>query len=130
MENNSRKANRKKHDAKINSRAFSSSDLQEQLSDFCQIERFIYCSPQEGYGTRYVLIRMLEDWKIKLGSRNNIDGFIPHDLLIAKLHPYGFDENSLIFINSYLKWRRKSLSKTMFIATIIQFYQGFLRDWS
>ena len=31
--------------------------------------------------------------------------FIPHNLLIAKLSAYGFDENSLVFIYSYLKRR-------------------------
>ena len=32
---------------------------------------------------------------------------IPHDLLIAKLHAYGFDELSLKFIYSYLKERHQ-----------------------
>ena len=34
---------------------------------------------------------------------------IPHDLIMAKLHAYGFDENALFFIYSYLK-RRKNVS--------------------
>ena len=33
---------------------------------------------------------------------------IPHDLLIAKLHAYGFDENALVLIYSYLKRRKRS----------------------
>ena len=36
---------------------------------------------------------------------------IPHDLLIAKLHAYGFNENSHVFIYSYLKRRRQSVRK-------------------
>ena len=34
---------------------------------------------------------------------------IPHDLIITKLHAYGFDENSLVLIYSYLKERKQSL---------------------
>ena len=32
---------------------------------------------------------------------------IPHDLLIAKLAAYGLDENSLVYIYSYLKRREQ-----------------------
>ncbi|MCP3926640.1 MAG: hypothetical protein GY714_29115 [Desulfobacterales bacterium] len=34
---------------------------------------------------------------------------IPHDLLIAKLLAYGLDENSLVFIYSYLKRREQAV---------------------
>ena len=34
---------------------------------------------------------------------------IPHDILIAKLHAYGLDENSLVFIYSYLKRREQAV---------------------
>ena len=33
----------------------------------------------------------------------------PHDLLISKPHAYGFNENSLVFIYSYLKRCRQSV---------------------
>ena len=33
---------------------------------------------------------------------------IPHDLLIAKLYAYGFDDNALLYILSYLKDRKQS----------------------
>ena len=32
---------------------------------------------------------------------------IPHDLIIAKIHAYGFDENALVLVYSYLKkWKQ------------------------
>ena len=31
---------------------------------------------------------------------------IPHDLIIAKLHAYGLDENSLVLVYSYLRKRK------------------------
>ena len=34
---------------------------------------------------------------------------IPHVLLVAKLHAYGFDENALVLIYSYLKRRKQSV---------------------
>ena len=34
---------------------------------------------------------------------------IPHDLLIAKLHTYGFNKNVFIYLYSYLKGRRQSV---------------------
>ena len=34
---------------------------------------------------------------------------IPHDLLIAKMHAYGFSKNSLVFFYSYLKRRKRNI---------------------
>ncbi len=74
---------------------------------------------RKAYSTQHVLIKLLEDWKEKL-DKDHIVGdvimdqskafdCIPHDLLIAKLHAYGLDENSLVFIYSYLKRREKAV---------------------
>ena len=71
------------------------------------------------YSSNHVLIRLIEDWKKAL-DLNKFTGAalmdlskafdcIPHDLLIAKLQAYGFDENSLTFFYSYLKRREQNV---------------------
>ena len=34
---------------------------------------------------------------------------IPHDLLIAKLHAYGLDSDTVMFLHNYLKYRKQSV---------------------
>ena len=62
---------------------------------------------------------MIEEWRVKLDNDNIVGAIlmdlskafdcIPHDLLIAKLHAYGLDENALVRIYSYLKRRKQSV---------------------
>ena len=68
---------------------------------------------REGYSTNHVLLRLIEQWKSALDKINLVGAVlidlskafecISHDLVIAKLHAYGFSENSLIFFYYYLK---------------------------
>jgi len=41
---------------------------------------------------------------------------VSHDLLIAKLHAYGFDMNSLVFFYSYLKRRKQCVKINNFLS--------------
>ena len=71
------------------------------------------------YSANHVLRRLIENWKKSL-DQNKFAGAvlmdlfkafdcIPHDLLIAKMHAYGFSNESLIFFYLYLKRRKQSV---------------------
>ena len=72
---------------------------------------------RQTYATQHVLIRLIEDWKTSLDNDYLVDAVLmdlskafdsnPHDLLIAKLHAYGFNENALVLIYSYLKGQKQ-----------------------
>ena len=74
---------------------------------------------RKAYSTNHVLLRLIEQWKSALDNKNFVEAVlmglskafdcIPHDLLIAKLHAYGFSENSLTFFYSYLKRRNQNV---------------------
>ena len=85
--------------------------------DHC-LSKFIATYKQQ-YNTQHVLIRMIEEWRQNLDN-DNVAGAvlmdlskafdcIPHDLLIAKLSAYGFHEDALVYIHSYLKRRQQSV---------------------
>ena len=76
------------------------------------------CGYRKGYNTQYALIAMIEKWKEYLDKKGGIAGAIMmdlskafdtinHELLIAKLEAYGFDNGSLAILLSYLSDRRQ-----------------------
>ena len=90
--------------------------IKKQLKPYLDKTLSIFIAAyRERYGTHHVLIRLTEDWRLKLDNDQIVGAVlmdlskafdcIPHDLLIAKLSTYGFDENSLFFTYSYLKRR-------------------------
>ena len=69
------------------------------------------------YIANNVLISLIENWKKNLDNNKIVGAFfmglskafnwIPHDLPIAKMEPYGFKEDFLTFLYSYLKRRKQ-----------------------
>ena len=76
------------------------------LSDFISAYR-------NGYSTNHVLLRLIKNWKPALDSNlftgavlmdlSKACDCIPHDLLIANLHAYGFSFETLNFSKQLLK---------------------------
>ena len=94
--------------------------LKEQLSPFLDKTLSVFIAAyRTAYSTQHVLIKLIEEWKSKLDNNFIVGSVlmdlskafdcIPHDLIIAKLHAYGFDENALVLVYSYLKKRKQSV---------------------
>ena len=86
-----------------------------------------YLSPflygfRKGFNTQHALMALIEKWKQSLDEKGYAGGIrmdlskafdtINHQLLIAKLHAYGFDKSSLTLILSYLsnRWQRTKIN--------------------
>ena len=97
----------------------------------CQIRKYVdtflspyLCGYRKGYSVQHALIMLLERWRISL-DKNGFGGAIlmdlskafdtlNHDLLIAKLHAYGFSKEALKLIKSYLtnRWQRTKINNS------------------
>ena len=75
------------------------------------------CGFRKGYSPQHALLRLKDNLNKSL-DKNEMVGLvmmdlskafdcIPHDLLIAKMHAYGFDKSSLKLVYSYLKGRQQ-----------------------
>ena len=71
------------------------------------------------YSSSHVLIRLIENWKQSLDSKKFVGAvlmdlskafdYIPRELLIAEMHAYGFELNTLVFFYSYFKKRKQNV---------------------
>ena len=92
--------------------------IQPQIVDYVQnfLSPFL-CGYRKGYSAQHALLLMLERWRVFIDKGGYGGGVLmdlskafdtlDHDLLIAKLHAYGFSKSALKFIKSYLsdRWR-------------------------
>ena len=62
---------------------------------------------RKGFGSNHVLTKLIEDWIIKYLPK--VFDCIPLDLLIAKMSPYGFSMDTLVFMYYYLKKRKQNV---------------------
>ena len=68
------------------------------------------------YSANHVLASLIENWKKNLDNKKVVGAVFmdlskafdckPHDLFIAKMEAYGFSEDFLTFLYSYLKRRK------------------------
>ena len=97
--------------------------LQTQIT--AHMEKFLspyLCGYRKGFNPQHALISMLEKWKAAIDKQGYGGGVLmdlskafdtlDHDLLIAKLHAYGFDINALKLVKSYLtnRWQRTRIN--------------------
>ena len=92
------------------------------------------CGYRKGYNIHTALLSLIEKWKL-IFDRSGFTGAvlmdlskafdtINHELLVAKLHAYGFDKNSLRVIFSYLidRWQRVKINAT--VSSWTELFQG------
>ena len=108
------------------SKLFERLMFQQISSHAAHISTFL-CGFQRGYNAQHALLRLENKLNMSLDNKQNIGLFmmdlskafdcIPYYLLIAKLHAYGFDKNSLKFIYSYLKERNQRVKINSELST-------------
>ena len=92
--------------------------LHKQISHFFDTILSKYqCGFRKGHGAQHCLIALLEKWResidrglefgILLTDLSKAFDCLPHDLFIAKLFAYGFDDKALRFIYDYLRHRKQ-----------------------
>ena len=102
------------------------------LLDRC-LSKFIVAYRQK-YNTQHILVRVIEELRRNLDNDIVVGAVlmdlskafdcIPHDLLIAKLSAYGFHEDALVYICSYLKRRQQSVRINNTYSTFQQVLSG------
>ena len=99
--------------------------MQNQVNGFVERHLSPYlCGYRKGYSSQYALLAMIEQWKWSLDNGGFAGGIlmdlskafdtINHQLLIAKMHAYGFSEDSLELIWNYLsdRWHRAKINSS------------------
>ena len=90
--------------------------LQRQLLNY--IQNYLsphLCGYRKGYSSQQTLISLIENWKKSLDKKryggvvlmdlSKASDTIKHDLLLAKLHTYGFSKKTLKRSHNYLRNR-------------------------
>ena len=106
--------------------------IHEQLFSYFETILLKYqCGFRKGYSAQHCLIVMLEKWRTALDNNGTFGALLTdlskafdcliHDLLIAKLHAYGIDNNSLRFIHDYLTNRKQRVK----INSSLQLVAGY-----
>ena len=96
---------------------------------------------RKNYSTQHVLLRLIENWRRCLDEKKVIDAVLmdlskafdclSHELLIAKLDAYGFNENPIRLVYSNLTNRKQSVKIKGLLSALKRIVsgvpQGFIR---
>ena len=90
----------------------------EQIGDLME-NVFFQCGFRKGYRTQQCLIDLIEKWKSATDKGKSFGALLtdlskafdclPHELLIAKLHAYGFSLAALRLVRSYFSNRKQRI---------------------
>ena len=99
--------------------------MQRQISTFIEEDLFIHmCGYRKGYSTQHALLTLVERWRKSLDCQGFAGAIITdlskafdtinHELLIAKLHAYGFEKSALIMVKNYLnnRWHKTRINSS------------------
>ena len=91
--------------------------FEQIVNYFEQLLSKYQCGFRKGFSAQHCLIAMIEKWRISadnggyygavLTDLSKAFDCLPHGLIIAKLHAYGFETTSLKYLNSYLTERKQ-----------------------
>ena len=97
--------------------------MQKQINDFVISFLSPYlCGYRKGFNTQHTLLTLIEKWRKSLDNKgfggailmdlSKAFDTLNHDLLISKLHAYGFQYDALKLLHSYLskRWHRTKVS--------------------
>ena len=108
--------------------------LHENLTNYVDafLSKFI-SAYRKSYSSNHALIRLIENWKKFLYQKKFVVAVlmdlskafdsIPHDLLIAKMHVYGFSIDAVTFFHSYLKGCKQNVRTIRIVFS--KFYSRF-----
>ena len=97
--------------------------MQKQINDFivCFLSSYL-CDYRKGFNIQHALLTLAENWRKDLDNKafcgailmdlSKAFDTLNHDLLITKLHTYGFQHDALKLLHSYLskRWHRTKVN--------------------
>ena len=109
--------------------------LYQQIEDFSnKILSPKLCGFRKGHSTQHALLNLLKNWQ-KCLDKSGVVGTVlmdlskaydclPHDLLLAKLSAYGFDESAITLIANYLSNRYQRVKIGSTFSSYLEILRG------
>ena len=92
------------------------------------------CGFRKGHSTQHALLNLLKNWQKTLGKSGVIGTVLmdlskaydclPHNLLIAKLAAYGFEDSATFLISDYLSKRYQRVKIGSVYSSYLEIFRG------